>query len=124
MAKKKAEESLSNKLMSLFSNKKKKETSPTKDTMGEEGGITDKAIPFLDLIAKNSLSLPGMARDVNVLRQNIAKLVKLKSGTAASKADKFFKTEDQREAEMEGARAKSTSPKADTKGKKEKETKE
>jgi len=48
-----------------------------------------------------------MARDVNVLRQNIAKLVKIKGETAATKADKFFKSEDQRESELEAARAKS-----------------
>lgn len=91
---------------SLFSRKSKKETSPTKEG-AEESGVSSKAIPFLDIIAKNSISLPGMARDVNVLRQNIAKLVKLKGGEAVSKADKFFKTEDQRESELEGARAKS-----------------
>ena len=38
--------------------------------------------------AKNSESLPMMARDMNVMRQNITKLVKLQGGTAASRADK------------------------------------
>lgn len=94
-------------LSSLFS-RKKKETSPTKEgeeQKPEEPTIGSNILPFLDLIAKNSITLPGMARDVNVLRQNIAKLVKIKGETAATKADKFFKTEDQRESALEGARA-------------------
>jgi hypothetical protein len=99
-------------LSSLFGKKKKekeKETSPTKEVTEqkpEEPTIGSNVLPFLDLIAKNSITLPGMARDVNVLRQNIAKLVKIKGETAATKADKFFKTEDQRESELEAAKAK------------------
>jgi len=102
-------------LSSLFSRKKKekeKETSPTKEVTEqkpEEPTIGSNILPFLDLIAKNSITLPGMARDVNVLRQNIAKLVKIKGETAATKADKFFKTEDQRESELEAAKAKAKS---------------
>lgn len=53
--------------------------------------------PILDLIqqntkisAKNSLVLPAIHRDVNVMRQNIIKLVKLKDGEATNKADMWF----------------------------------
>jgi len=110
MAKKK-EETKRSLLSSIFGKKeKKKETSPTKEGVeqkAEEPTIGSNVLPFLDLIAKQSLAFPGIARDVNVLRQNIAKLVKIKGETAATKADKFFKTEDQREAELEAARAKS-----------------
>jgi hypothetical protein len=60
--------------------------------------------------AKNSLVLPVMARDMNVMRQNIVKLVKLQGGTAATKADMFFKTAKEREAEYETQFARSTSP--------------
>jgi hypothetical protein len=42
------------------------------------------------LSAKNSMVLPMMHRDINVIRQNMAKLVKLEGGTPASRADKFF----------------------------------
>ena len=110
MAKKK-EETKKGLLSSIFGRKeKKKETSPTKEgdeKKTEEPTIGSNVLPFLDLIAKQSLAFPGMARDVNVLRQNIAKLVKIKGETAATKADKFFKSEDQRESELEAARAKS-----------------
>jgi len=97
-------------------------TSPTKEGSGEGGGISGDVIPFLNVIAKNSIVLPGMARDMNVLRQNIAKLVNLKGKEskvkAEGKADKFFQTEDAREAKLEEERSKHT-PTKDTKDKKE-----
>jgi len=113
-------------LSSLFS-RKKKETSPTKEgeeQKPEEPTIGSNILPFLDLIAKNSITLPGMARDVNVLRQNIAKLVKIKGETAATKADKFFKTEDQRESALEGARAQAKPTTVEAKGGKDAAPKE
>ena len=69
---------------------------------------------FTRIIAKESMSLPGMARDMNVMRQNIQKLVKLwssKEDTEAAKgkpyeqgADEFFMREEQKEAQLEAAR--------------------
>ena len=45
------------------------------------------------VIGKNFMSLPGFARDLNVARQNIQKLVKLEGGTPARGADaKFLKS--------------------------------
>lgn len=105
--------------ISSFFKKEKSPTSPTKE--GEDGSISSDIIPFLNIIAKNSLALPGMARDMNVLRQNIVKLVKLKNAEAITKADKFFKTEDQKEAELEAARKKETSPKPEKESKPKKE---
>jgi hypothetical protein len=90
--------------------KSKNPKSPSKAGGDTEGSISADVIPFLNIIAKNSLALPGMARDMNVLRQNIVKLVKLKNAEAITKADKFFKSEDQRESELEEARKKETSP--------------
>ncbi len=107
--------------------KEKKPKSPTKVGGETEGSISADIIPFLNIIAKNSLALPGMARDMNVLRQNIVKLVKLKNKEAiTTKADKFFKTEDQKEAELEAARKKETAPKQEKSGrdKKQKEEKD
>ncbi len=51
--------------------------------------------------AKNSTVLPGMARDMNIMRQNISKLVKLQGGSAATKADMFFKRASERESAYE-----------------------
>ena len=53
------------------------------------------------IAAKNSVVLPSMARDMNVTRQNIVKLVKLQGGTATTKADMFFKRAGDREAGYE-----------------------
>jgi hypothetical protein len=51
--------------------------------------------------AKNSTVLPGMARDMNIMRQNISKLVKLQGGSPTNKADMFFKRASEREKEYE-----------------------
>lgn len=125
----KMKESVGNKdsgfsFMSLFGGKKNTETSPSKAGTETEssGGISEDVLPFLNVIAKNSIVLPGMARDMNVLRQNISKLVNLKGKEskvkAEGKADKFFQTEDAREAKLEEERKKN-SPTKDSKDKKE-----
>jgi hypothetical protein len=57
--------------------------------------------------AKNSLVLPSMARDMNVMRQNIVKLVKLSGGTPASRADMFFLKAKERESLYENQMGKS-----------------
>jgi hypothetical protein len=94
--------------LSKTGDKKSTETSkkPSKETQGESASISQDSLVFLKIIAQNSISLPGMARDVNVLRQNVVKLVKLKAKETSTKADKFFKTEEQREAELEATRKK------------------
>ena len=58
------------------------------------------------IAAKNSQSLPIMARDMNLMRQNIAKLVKLQGGTASSKADMFFMKSGEKETAYENRFAK------------------
>ena len=42
------------------------------------------------ITAKNSMTLPGMARDMNIMRQNVVKLVRLQGGKASTRADAFF----------------------------------
>jgi hypothetical protein len=58
--------------------------------------------------AKNSMVLPAMARDMNLMRQNIAKIVKLQGGTAATKGDMFFRRAAERESMFESAFSKMT----------------
>lgn len=85
--------------------KEKGGKSPSKDG---GGGLGEDATSVLTIIAKNSMSLPGMARDMNVLRQNIVKLVKLKGGKTSrfgGKADAFFKGSKEREEALEAERA-------------------
>jgi hypothetical protein len=100
---------------------------------GESGGLGAGAESILNtvadrltqlksqfrMVAKNSLVLPQMARDTNITRQNIQKLVKLQGGDASNKADMFFKRSAERESQYENAmkEGKPTSAKED--GKKE-----
>tara|TARA_R110000868_G_scaffold408019_1_gene690129 strand:- start:60 stop:1973 length:1914 start_codon:yes stop_codon:yes gene_type:complete len=51
--------------------------------------------------AKNSMSLPDMARDMNVMRQNIITLVKQQGGETTNKADMYFKKSSENEAAYE-----------------------
>lgn len=60
--------------------------------------------------AKNSTVLPMMGRDINVMRQNIVKMVKLQGGTPATKADMFFMRARDREAAYESQFGKKFSP--------------
>jgi putative chitinase len=56
----------------------------------------DNANTLLKIIGKNFMSLPGFARDVNVARQNMQKLVKLEGGKPATGADAQFLKEGER----------------------------
>jgi hypothetical protein len=51
--------------------------------------------------AVNSLSLPGMSRDMNVMRQNILKMAKVVGIKPVTKADMYFKKSSEREKEYE-----------------------
>ena len=64
-----------------------------------------ESIVGLKLIAKNFMSLPSMARDLNVARQQIQKLVELQGGTPTEKADAQFKKADLLEQKLEVERA-------------------
>lgn len=109
------------------------EKSPTKEGDDKETTTGKKDVggsssAYLGILAKSSLVLPGMARDTNVLRQNLQKLVKIFAGPQekgkkayATKSDAsgqilndsererkkdedFFAAEDKKESEQEAAR--------------------
>ena len=50
------------------------------------GGGSDNTTLMFKVIAKNFIALPGMARDLNVTKQNIMQLVKLEGGKASKDA--------------------------------------
>jgi murein DD-endopeptidase MepM/ murein hydrolase activator NlpD len=52
----------------------------------------------IKIIAKNTMALPNMSRDMNVMRQNVQKLVKISGGKPSTKADAFFAKSNEREA--------------------------
>ena len=89
---------------------KNKSASPT---LTKEGGVekendlaTAGANPLMTVIAKNSMSFPSMARDLNVMRQNLQKLVTLKGGKKSTGADMYFLNSKQREEKLEVDRKK------------------
>ena len=85
--------------------KQKKGESPTKD-----GGDSN----FLQTIAQNSLALPGIAKDMNILRQNIVELARIERKSEeqqdVSKQGDFFKSQDAEESQLEASRLKPQSP--------------
>jgi hypothetical protein len=62
----------------------------------------------MKIMAKNSVVLPAMARDMNLMRMNMQKMVKLSGGTPSTKSDMFFKRASDREAQYEGQYKKSS----------------
>jgi DNA replication initiation complex subunit (GINS family) len=73
----------------------KESSSPTPDRSVKEFQIAAK------IIAKNFMSLPGIARDLNVARQNAQQLVKVMGGKAATGADDEFLKASKREKKLE-----------------------
>ena len=86
---------------------------------GEKGaskkGVDSEREPLIDnkqisiirintaITAKNSMVLPGMARDMNVMRQNIVRMTKATTGSAVTKADTHFLKSKQREIAYESS---------------------
>lgn len=88
---------------------KSKNVSPTlANKNGEDVGdsASGGANPLITVIAKNSMSFPSMARDINVMRQNLQKLVTLKGGKKSTGADMYFLNSKQREEKLEVDRKK------------------
>ena len=78
----------------------------------------------LKIVAKNSIVLPHLARDMNVVRQNIVKLVKSKQVKPSQRADMFFLRSQEREAAYEAQQDKVTNTTKPTVVKKDGEAKE
>ena len=88
---------------SFMPSKKKKDE---KDTSPKR----DNPVTLLKIIAKNFMSIHMMARDLNVARQNMQKLVKLEGGKPAKGADAFFLKAGEREKKLETEMAKGEKP--------------
>jgi len=63
----------------------------------------------LDVVGRNSMALPIIMRDINVMKQGILKLVKIAGGTQRDKADRFFLASSDREKAYESQMAAKTS---------------
>jgi GH24 family phage-related lysozyme (muramidase) len=97
--------------------------SASKELSGSTAPILEQVVTKLDglditmrLVAKNTMAMPGMSRDMNIMRQNVIKLVRLQGGKASTKADAFFlrafERERATEAELQAARERRATGKA------------
>ena len=99
--------------------KGKKDSGTSPSSEGADGsGSFSELNTFLKIIAKNALSLHMMARDMNVFRQNIVKLVKMEAKEynkgkskkdqveARTGADTYFLRSDEAETKLEEDRKK------------------
>lgn len=94
----------------------KQEESPTPVPSGMDPEQAQAMSDDIGILAKNSMEFPGIARDVNVIRQNFVKITnamlkkdnknKGDAKSAATKADMYFLKEDEKEAKLESERAK------------------
>ena len=75
-------------------------TSPSLNTGALESQLVDISVNTR-LTAKNTMVLPMMARDSNLTKLNIMKLVKLQGGEATKTSDMFWKNSAAREKEYE-----------------------
>ena len=75
-------------------------TTPSLDTGALESQLVDIAVNTR-MTAKNTMVLPMMARDANLTKLNIMKLVKLQGGKATKSSDMFWKNSAAREKEYE-----------------------
>jgi hypothetical protein len=73
----------------------------TKTSLISSGGGATMAPEKLDMIAKNTMSMPVMARDINIMRQNISKLVKATGVKPSTRTDSFFNKALEKEKEYE-----------------------
>ena len=84
---------------------KKDDKSPTKE------GVDSNLV---ETIARNSLALPGIAKDMNILRQNIVELARIERKAEEqqdlSKQGDFFKSQDALESQLETQKLKAQTP--------------
>ena len=83
-------------------------TEKIKRNVGSDSIAVEPVIMKLDelnmqfrIVTKNSMSLPGMARDMNIMRQNIVKLVSKLKVKRATSADEFFMDASRKESAYE-----------------------
>ena len=79
--------------------------SPT-PVSAESGSVEGGESSILASIAKSSMVLPDMARDMNTMQLNIKELVKVKGGKPATGASSFFRKQREEEEKAENDRKK------------------
>jgi len=111
-------------LTSLFPSLKGYQASVSKDTSkklntdlsGNQAEVMtsrlDEISKDIKTVSKNSLALPLIAKEINIMRQNISLLVKSSKGTPRTRASSFFQDALAKETSIEAARStqKTTTP--------------
>ena len=69
----------------------------TSSLLTSQTGVLNKIGIASEISAKNSMSLPAIASQMNIMQKNIAKLVKIQGVTPSTKADSFFSSAKFRE---------------------------
>ena len=87
-----------------------KTTSPDALTSDSSSSLLKDININSKITAKNSMALPAMAKQMNIMQKNIAKLVKVSGGTPTTKADSFFSSSKFRENQYEAQFNKGTKP--------------
>lgn len=85
----------------------------TRVTLEEMVIKLDNNLVFARLTAKNSTVLPQMARDMNLTKQNIGRLLNLFGGTQATRTSDYFKRAAERESAVEAAQARQAARKTE-----------
>jgi uncharacterized membrane protein YgcG len=80
--------------------------SPTPVGGGEGANGVGAESALLESIAKSSMVLPDMARDMNTMQLNIKELVKVKGGKPATGVSSFFRKQREEEEKLENDRKK------------------
>ena len=120
-------------MASLFPGLKGYQAKTTSDKIssgGSSGGFSTGQVELITekldqvrtqtgLVAKNTLVLPSLARDMHLVKQNIIKLVKLQGGTPTTKAGDFFSRQMARESAYESKFGNKPTPVVKTEQKKE-----
>ena len=97
-------------VLKQFKKTKRRAKSSNNTSLMDTAGNTSELTTSLDIIGRNSMALPIMMRDINVMKQGILKLVKATTGRAqADKTDKFFASSSAREKDYESQMAAKTS---------------
>ncbi len=88
-------------VLKQFKTTKRRAKSSSNSSMVNSDDTSSELLSNQSIIAKNSMALPIMMRDINVMKQGIIKLVKLAGGTQRDKADRFFLKSSERETAYE-----------------------
>jgi len=96
---------------SLTDSIKSKVLDSASDKLGA-GKITPAGV-ILNVIAKNFLLFPSIARDVNVARQNMQILVKMAGGKSTNRADSNKEEDDKKQKKIQAKSKKSPTPESE-----------